>query len=432
MKTKYPLLDAREKTDAFEKKILADFPDSTLIVIRANMPGEKKGCIESDWIVYTIFLECKRQFKPEAIFSSYTNEEGLIFFLSIKKNPIKLKRSTVKIEEKHPLGRLADIDVLTLHKLFSRTDLSRKNKLRKCFLCGEPAVHCTRTRRHSKQEIINFINEKVYSDFLKGRLTDKLASFSEAAMLAELCRMYGFGCVTANGTGSHSDMDFLLMLKCIPLAGKAVRALTEKKCASFSALRKWGRKIESKLFKITNGVNTYKGAFFLILILNACTYRILKKRKSFDSLREEISAFSWEVKKDFEEQNCSPASLHGFLQTGNCGIRSDVLSGFEEHFLTLLPLLKKEPPYSIEKIIVTIISKTFDTTVIKRKNLKTLNELQKKAETVLSCKDSDFNGACAAFSVWCENEHISTGGSADRLIVLYNLFLLKKFFKNLI
>lgn len=55
------LLEKREKTDSFEKELLSRFPFKTLVVIRANIPGGKKGSIESNWIVYRIFLECKKK-----------------------------------------------------------------------------------------------------------------------------------------------------------------------------------------------------------------------------------------------------------------------------------------------------------------------------------------------------------------------------------
>jgi len=102
----YALLNAREKTDAFEKKLLRQFDGKNLVTVRSNIPGIKKGCLESNYIVYKIFLECKKKLKPAAVFHSYTDEEGLIFFLIVKSDPVKIKRATVKIEETHPLGRL--------------------------------------------------------------------------------------------------------------------------------------------------------------------------------------------------------------------------------------------------------------------------------------------------------------------------------------
>lgn len=447
--TKYSLLDAREKTDRFEKSLLKKFSDKTLVVIRCNIPGEKKGSIESNWIVYVVFLEAEKRFSPLHIFHSYTEEEGLIFFLLVEQNGISVKRIAVEIEDMHQLGRLADIDVLNAYKLFSRSDLSElpksQNRKRKCFLCGNPAIICVRSEAHPKIEILNFICKKVYDCWFfnntdiscknsENKLLNTLAVLTEAAMLSELCRVHGFGCVTANGKGSHNDMDFLLMLKCIPVAGDAVRNLTIKDCMSFSALRNYGKKIEKKLFTITDGVNTYKGAFFLLLILNACVYKMIFAKKNIASLRSEIAEFSQEVKKDFYTRNCSTVSLNAFLQTGECGVRGTVLSGFYEHFDQYLPMFKNGE--NIKKIILMMISQTYDTTIINRKGELKLNELKEKVKTLLPLFDDlaaahKLDEMCSSLSYWCENENISTGGTADKLIVLYFLYLVDKFQKPL-
>nr|WP_252723560.1 triphosphoribosyl-dephospho-CoA synthase [Treponema pedis] len=170
----------------------------------------------------------------------------------------------------------------------------------------------------------------------------------------------------------------------------------------------------------------------------------MHRGKSFNYLSEEIKKFSREVKKDFELKNCSEVSLNTFLTVGDFGIRGEVLSGLDFYFKTLLPMLKDalntdygktglnvEPKITVEKIVLKLISETCDTTVIKRKGYEKLKELQKKAKAVLSSPESVFDLQCARLSSWCEKENISTGGSADRLIVLYNLFLLEKFFAYL-
>lgn len=448
----YRLLDAREKTDLFEKKLLSEFKNKTLVVIRCNMPGIKKGCPESDWVVYKIFLECKLVLKPSHIFHSYTDEEGLIFFLIVDGNSIKIKEQTITIEETHNLGRLSDIDVLNSQKLFSRADILLKNKydsnktvLRKCFLCNRSAKYCSRNQTHSLNDIIEFIKTKVQNDWLDGNTYDKLSKLTEAAMLGELCRIYGFGCVTANDNGSHSDMDFLLMLDCIPLIGNAIKKITPDVYKSFSSLRNYGKTIEESLFKITKGINTYKGALFLLLILNACTLRVLFRNKKTDniitdlpdieryelinSLSYEISEFSKPVLKDISTRDCSKQSLDLFLQTGEAGIRGEALSGFKSHFTDYLPIFKSG--INIEYIILHILSETFDTTIIKRKGIKKLYEVQNKAEHILTLPKIDIRKEANIFSEWCKSENISTGGSADRIIILYNLFLIDKFFDRL-
>lgn len=426
------LLEKREKTDFFEKELLSRFPFKTLVVIRANMPGGKKGSIESNWIVYRIFLECKKKMSPLKIFHSYTDEEGLIFFLIVDAPPLEVKALSIKIEDDEPLGRLADIDVLTAEKLFSRNDFPQNNERRKCFLCEKDAVICARSRAHSQKEIMDFILKKVHEDwFYDGDIFELLGNLTESSLLAELCRPLGFGCVTANSQGSHKDMDFLLMLKCIPLIGSAIKNLSGKDCESFEALREYGKKQEKKLFDLTGGVNTYKGALFLLLILNACTFRIIKEKKAFTDLSKEIADFSLPLKKDFELKACSSASLQAFNNLGSGGVRGLALSGFAEHFQNWLPLYKKtfSEGGDFVKIIVKMIETTCDTTIIKRKGEKALLEVQKKAHSLLCIEEGPAQErSIKEFSEWCEKNNISTGGTADKIIILYNLALIREIF----
>ncbi|EMB46871.1 citrate lyase holo-[acyl-carrier protein] synthase [Treponema denticola] len=426
------LLEKREKTDFFEKELLSRFPFKTLVVIRANMPGGKKGSIESNWIVYRIFLECKKKMSPLKIFHSYTDEEGLIFFLIVDAPPLEVKALSIKIEDDEPLGRLADIDVLTAEKLFSRNDFPQNNERRKCFLCEKDAVICARSRAHSQKEIMDFILKKVHEDwFYDGDIFELLGNLTESSLLAELCRPLGFGCVTANSQGSHKDMDFLLMLKCIPLIGSAIKNLSGKDCESFEALREYGKKQEKKLFDLTGGVNTYKGALFLLLILNACTFRIIKEKKAFTDLSKEIADFSLPLKKDFELKACSSASLQAFNNLGSGGVRGLALSGFAEHFQNWLPLYKKtfSEGGDFVKIIVKMIETTCDTTIIKRKGEKALLEVQKKAHSLLCIEEGPAQErSIKEFSEWCEKNNISTGGTADKIIILYNLALIRESF----
>ena len=435
------LLEKREKTDFFEKELLSRFPFKTLVVIRANIPGGKKCSIESNWIVYRIFLECKKKMAPLKIFHSYTDEEGLIFFVIVNAPPLEVKALSIKIEDDEALGRLADIDVLTSEKLFSRNDFPQKNKRRKCFLCEKDAVICARSRAHSQKEIMDFILKKVHENWSLKKQEDDLSydrdifellgNLTESSLLAELCRPLGFGCVTANSQGSHRDMDFLLMLECIPLIGNAIKNLSEKDCGSFEALREYGKKQEKKLFDLTGGVNTYKGALFLLLILNACTFRIIKEKKDFADLSKEIADFSLPLKKDFELKACSPASLQAFNNLGSGGVRGLALSGFAEHFQNWLPLYKKtfSEGEAFVKIIVKMIETTCDTTIIKRKGENALLEVQKKAHSLLCIEDKPAQEtSIAEFSAWCEKNNISTGGTADKIIILYNLKLIRESF----
>jgi len=63
-----------------------------------------------------------------------------------------LKAETVELEDKHPLGRLWDLDVIAP----GLRSLSRKDfgfKARRCLACDQPAFECGRSRRHPLNEL---------------------------------------------------------------------------------------------------------------------------------------------------------------------------------------------------------------------------------------------------------------------------------------
>ena len=82
--------------------------------------------------------------------------DGLYWLLLSPLPGSTLKRMAVRLERAHPLGRLADIDVLTqTGEPVSRVDLGLPP--RACFLCGEPAALCRRSRRHSQEMLMAFV-----------------------------------------------------------------------------------------------------------------------------------------------------------------------------------------------------------------------------------------------------------------------------------
>ena len=76
-----------------------------------------------------------------------TGDELLLVPDGTDEGPL-LKELTTGIEETHPLGRLFDMDVLTV----DGRKLSRP-VFRKCLICGMQAQDCARARRHSVPEM---------------------------------------------------------------------------------------------------------------------------------------------------------------------------------------------------------------------------------------------------------------------------------------
>jgi len=137
--------------------------NGTLLTIRANFPGEDKRHEKADLAVKIIYEEVKKHFSPiheEMI----QNTEGLILFLLLKEKSIDVKRTIIEIEEKHPLGRLLDMDVRDETKIWSRRDFDLPG--RKCYLCDDLAVHCVRSEKHRKEEVIGYFI-KIVDEYIK-------------------------------------------------------------------------------------------------------------------------------------------------------------------------------------------------------------------------------------------------------------------------
>jgi len=72
-----------------------------------------------------------------------------------------LKWVFAELEDRHPLGRLWDMDVLCPE---TRRGISRQNLLlapRKCLVCGEAAHACARSRAHSLKDLSWVIEEQI-------------------------------------------------------------------------------------------------------------------------------------------------------------------------------------------------------------------------------------------------------------------------------
>lgn len=159
------LLYAREERADLIRNLSEKYK-KTIICIRANYPGLYKINEESIKIVSILLDEAKEAFKEYITYDLYNiTYEGPIAILIIDKPSKEVKKRAVKIEELHPLGRLADIDVYDeLGIGISREEVQIAR--RRCFLCKNEAHSCVRSKAHSLEEIKHYIN-KIVEGYIK-------------------------------------------------------------------------------------------------------------------------------------------------------------------------------------------------------------------------------------------------------------------------
>jgi len=157
------MLRAREERVAWQTAALAQF-GKPLISVTVVMPGPTKdgriprrameaALMELDDLIAAnkwplVSREVLwRNTGPEAIY--VVNIDAQI-----------LKSATIDLEERHPIGRIWDLDVITPSGAgLSRAKLARP--ARRCLICSRPAHECGRSRRHPLAELLKTIHNLV-------------------------------------------------------------------------------------------------------------------------------------------------------------------------------------------------------------------------------------------------------------------------------
>lgn len=152
------LLDVLEARDnRYEKqKMLVNTYQKTLIVLTLNIPGPEKNNtrIKKGFKIALNYLIKSLEEKKYRIIYKEQNDKvtGNEGYLIVDQDPESIKRIAIDIEEHHPLGRLLDIDVFSSDmEQMSRGQLGFER--RKCFLCDNYAVECSRSKRHTPEEL---------------------------------------------------------------------------------------------------------------------------------------------------------------------------------------------------------------------------------------------------------------------------------------
>lgn len=162
------ILNAREERVILQESLSKKYK-LPFIVLRTNYPGLDKNNSVANDIAAIINEECLKIFRKKIKFTEIIDSwEGIVYILFIEEEAIEIKKIVVDLEEKHPLGRLVDIDVYSEDSRgISRSQLNLPK--RKCFLCNNDAHICVRSSAHSLQDIIKYIY-KSYENFKKSEV----------------------------------------------------------------------------------------------------------------------------------------------------------------------------------------------------------------------------------------------------------------------
>lgn len=155
------ILAARELRVRMQNHLIKRY-DRPVISFTLNIPGPIKvfdripeafesGCVQ--------ILDCLSTAGLPVLHREMKREKtGYEALFSVDGDPLVLKKQMTELEERTAGSRLFDIDVIrTDGSKVSREDLGLPP--RTCLLCGGPAQVCSRSRRHSVQELTEHIRK---------------------------------------------------------------------------------------------------------------------------------------------------------------------------------------------------------------------------------------------------------------------------------
>lgn len=436
------------------------------ISLTVNIPGIPK----SNELIHSFFQECLSDLKRfllsyrilidsdrEINRSDAAGDFYLVLVANQEVSAIHLKKIGEQFESEHALGRLLDVDITD-----EKGNPVSSGKAKNCYFCNQhPAVYCMRMQTHQYTQMRSVI-ERDISGFLeerrKNRWCKNLSSFALKALLNEVALSPKPGLVDRFSNGSHSDMDFTTFLNSSAVISVYFREIVEFGFDFSSAnckdalpkLRQIGLQMEEDMFQETNGVNTHKGAIFLLgFSLFVSAYLIKMNKFSYLSFVHLIKEMNDDLVEQELGKNCSLSKkTHGeecFEKFGSNGkgIRGEIQAGLPCVFRYAIPILtsyfensKAETDAFIRqgltKTLLVLIAHNKDSNILYRKGEMVLEELQDLSFQAFQAFDEkSFQFTYQKLINYCLKTNISPGGSADLLAVSYFIFLANKKYKSM-
>jgi holo-ACP synthase CitX len=437
------VLQVRERRAVRQKELAVKYTQP-VITIKLNIPGEIKSYPLAEQAFSEALAVIFRQLTRNGIKYEYIEEPqtvtGFEGFVCADSEPAILKNLMMEIEDRHPLGRLFDFDVIDeTGTILPGSTFGREE--RTCLLCENPVWVCARSRKHSAEELASETARRI-DRFFTNAFTEKVAKTALRALLYEASITPKPGLVDRCNSGAHKDMDFftfvdsagalVFFFKKMAQAGVNHFGLPE---TLLPCLRFDGQEAESIMRKITGGVNTHKGAIFSLGILCASCGILYRdgQKPNEDTLALTCGKIAGSIKHDFEDTIFpSTHGMDAFASYAITGARGEAAAGFPcvfKHAFPHLRILYKNGASLNDAgaaALIMLISIVNDTNIIHRKGIEVLRRIQAEAADMIV----QYPGSPIPAIILHQldnhyiSHNISPGGSADMLALCFFLLFL--------
>ena len=349
----------------------------------------------------------------------------------------ELKQICVSIEENMPLGRLFDMDVLDVNGV----KLERHN-LRDCIVCHAPGRVCAAGRLHSVEQLQKTTGRIIHQHFLQAD-AEAVATLAVQSLIDEVNTTPKPGLVDRRNSGSHTDMNITHFLRsanalkgyfqeCFEI-GQATAAQTPQE--TFPLLRQAGIRADEAMYRATDGVNTHKGAIYMMGVLCGSVGRLWSVERPFSSVSD-ITAVAAQLVRDTiaaDFANAQPtAGIQLYQQYGIKGIRGEVAAGLPAVTALGLPVYEKLLDSGLSSndagaiTLLHLIAKVQDTNLYHRGGQEGALWAAQSAEALLATTPHPSLAEIEALDDAFIKRNLSPGGCADLLAVTYFLHRINK------
>lgn len=168
----------REEKAAVQRDFMAESSEKTVVSLGMNVPGPVKtspllseAFQEGVSFIEQMFAEQNASIVRKVVMERVAGYAAVWLIEGVDR--YCLKKESVGMETAHPIGRLFDIDVIDeFGKPITRETVGYAS--RTCFLCGNDAKICGRSRTHSVKELQQKVKE-ILAQWKAGK-TDEMYS----------------------------------------------------------------------------------------------------------------------------------------------------------------------------------------------------------------------------------------------------------------
>lgn len=246
------------------------------------------------------------------------------------------------------------------------------------------------------------------------------------------------GLVTPLDNGSHADMDFqnfidsaMALLPCfLNCASIGLETLELGAEDVLGLLRVTGRQGEWEMLRATGGVNTHKGAIFLLGLLCAAAGRLAAQERESTPRALALTASSFvrgivgRELADLTLERCRTAGERAFVLYGLEGVRGEAERGFPTALRAAgrMRELERHGTLSFREraahVLIHIVSENADCNLVARGGLDAMLNVQAEAKEILQAGGMltpSGRAGIAEMERRLVSRNLSPGGSADIL-----------------